>query len=319
MPAATIPPPAVRPPSPPRTNAARGLLPAAASYLLWGAFPLYFDLLADAGAVEIVAHRIAWSFVFCLVGVTLARQWPAVRVALRHRRLVGSLALAGVLVSLNWLTYVYAVVTGHVVDAALGYFINPLITVTLALVFLHERLRRAQTIALAVGVVAVVVLVIGYGQFPWIGVVVAVTFGLYSLAKNRVGGSVTPLVGLGFESATLTPLAVVYVAVLQAAGQGHFTTHGTAYTLLLIGTGIVTAVPLLFFAIGAARLPLATLAFLQYIAPVLQFLVGVGINHEHMPPARWAGFALIWVALVILSADGVRTVRKAQEAMASHR
>jgi chloramphenicol-sensitive protein RarD len=287
----------------------RGLAAAFVAYGLWGVFPLYFHLLEASGAVEIVAHRIVWALVFCLIGITVVRGWPTLLGALRQRRLVGTLLGAGVLVSLNWLIYVYAVVTDRVVDSSLGYFMNPLVTVLLAVIFLHEKLRRAQAAALAIGLVAVAVIVVGMHQFPWIGISLALSFGLYSLAKNRVGGRATPLVGLGIETSAMTPVALVYLVVLQATGHATLTAHGPGYALLLVGTGVVTAVPLLAFAAGAARLSLVTLAMIQYITPTMGFLIGVVLYHEQMGLARWIGFLLIWVALVVLTWDLVAQAR----------
>jgi chloramphenicol-sensitive protein RarD len=293
-----------------RTHEPHGLGATFAAYGLWGLFPLYFNLLTKAGSAEIVAHRIAWTLVFCALGVTLTRGWGRVRTAWRDRRLVGHLALAGVLVSANWLLYVFAVLTGHVVDAALGYFFNPLVTVVLAVVVQRERLRPVQVGALGVGLAAVVVIGVGYGQFPWLGVGLAVTFGLYALVKSRVGQAVGPMVGIGFEAATTAPLAIAYIVVLELLGQGSFIGQGLGHTAALAGTGVVTAVPLLFFAYGAARLPLATVGLIQYITPMAQFSLGVWVFHESMPTARWIGFGLIWVALTLLSADMVRTFRR---------
>jgi chloramphenicol-sensitive protein RarD len=293
-----------------QTSRTSGLSAGLTAHLLWGVFPLYFKLLDQAGALEIVAHRIWWACVVCALCLTVRRAWRDVAAVWRRPRLALRLALAGALISLNWLLYVWAVVNDQVVDAALGYFINPLVTVALAIVVLRERLRRAQWLALGCGAVAVAVIVIGYGQFPWVGLGLAVTFSLYSLAKNRVGHQTTPLVGLGFETAAVTPLALAGLIWFQASGQSHFVGHGTWYTVGLIGTGVITAGPLILFAIGAARLPLSTLALLQYVTPLMQFSIGVWLFHEQMPLARWVGFALIWVALGILSFDGLRAARR---------
>jgi chloramphenicol-sensitive protein RarD len=293
-----------------RTNEPRGLAAGFAAYLLWSVFPLYFELLNAAGPLEIVAHRIVWTLVVCVLGVTVRRSWDKVVAAWRDRRLIGRLSLAGVLISLNWLLYIAAILTGHIVDAALGYFINPLVTVVLALVVQRERLRRLQYIALGIGLLAVVVIVVGYGEFPWIGLGLAGSFGTYALIKNRIGSAVSPLVGLGFEALTLTPVALAYIVVLEVTGTGLFLTHSTGYTLGLMATGAVTAAPLLLFAYGSARLQLATVGLLQYITPIGQFALGVWVFHEAMPWARWIGFGLIWVALVALSADALRSLRR---------
>jgi len=288
----------------------RGLALALAAYGTWGVFPLYFHLLDASGAVEIVAHRLVWTLLFCAVGLSVRRSWAGVRATAANARLTGTLFGAGVLVSLNWLIYVYAVISDHVVDAALGYFMNPLVTVVLALVVLRERLRVAQVAALALGLAAVVVIALGAGQVPWIGLGLALSFGLYSLAKNRVARRVAPLVGLGFETAALAPASLVFLIVLGLTGHGTFTALGPGYALLLAGSGVATAIPLLFFAAGAARLSLVTLALVQYITPTVQFAIGVLVFHERMPPARWAGFVLVWVALVVLTGDLVRRARR---------
>ena len=281
----------------------RGVLLAVSAYALWGAFPFYFKQVAQAGPVEIIGHRILWSFVFCLLGVVLFRALPELRAVVRQPRLRTGLLLAGVLISINWLVYVWGVLTDHIVDTALGYFINPLFTVTLAVLVLRERLRPAQW-------AAVLVIAIGYGQVPWIALALAVTFGLYGLVKNRVGGKVSPLVGLTVETAGLTPFALTYLIWLQAVGAGTFTGHGTLHTVLLASAGVITAVPLLLFAGAAGRIPLSMMGLIQYLAPVLQFAIGVWVNHEVMPLPRWIGFGLVWVALVVLTVDGLRAARQ---------
>ncbi|MDR1807069.1 MAG: EamA family transporter RarD [Propionibacteriaceae bacterium] len=292
-----------------RTNEPRAVGAGFAAYLLWAVFPLYFEALHDAAALEIVAHRVTWTFVFCALGVTVLGAWGQVRTVWRNKPLVGRLALAGALVTLNWLIYVWAVLNDQVVDAALGYFINPLVTVGLGLVVLRERLQRLQYLALGVGAVAVAVIIVGYGHVPWVGLGLAFTFGLYALMKNRVGLRATPVVGLGFEVLALAPLAVGYIVVLEVTGRGQFTGHGAGYTLGLALTGVVTALPLLFFAFAAARVPLATMGMLQYVTPIGQFLLGVLVFHEAMPLARWLGFGLVWVALILLTLHGVRSIK----------
>ncbi len=289
--------------------ASRGVLFGFIAYGLWGLFPLYFDQLADAGALEILAHRVAWTFVFCLIGITVTRQWGNVRAVLAKHKVAGTLAIAGVIVAANWGIYVWAVLVGQVVDASLGYYINPLVTVALAVIVLHEKLRPAQVVALAIGAAAVVVLVVGYGQVPWVALGLALTFAVYSLAKNRVGQHTTPTVGLSIETTALTPFAIAYIVWLQATGVGTFTGHGAAYTWLLLLAGVVTAAPLLFFAASARRVSLTTLGLIQYVTPTLQLIIGLVIGHEVMTPARWLGFALVWCSLVVLTWDSVRTIR----------
>jgi chloramphenicol-sensitive protein RarD len=287
----------------------RGLAAAFAAYGLWGVFPLYFHLLDQSGALEIVAHRIWWTLVFCAIGVTALGAWGKVRAAMADRRLFLGLLGAGVLVSLNWLIYIYAVVSGHIVDGALGYFINPLVTVVIAMIFLRERITIGQGVALGIGLAAVLVIAIGTGTVPWIGFGLALTFGFYSLAKKRIGARVTPFIGLGVEALALAPLSGLYIIFLEVSGNGTWTSISGWYAGLLAAAGIVTAIPLLLFAVGAARLPLVTLAFIQYITPMSQFLIGVVVFHEQMPTVRWIGFGLVWLALVVLSWDTVRRTR----------
>ncbi len=287
----------------------RGYILAVCAYAIWGNFPLYFKLLSAAGPLEIIGHRILWSFVFCLVGVLVFGQWRQLRAVFRNRRLYLGLAAGGVLVSINWLVYVWAVLNDHIVDAALGYFVNPLVTVTLAVVVLRERLRTGQKIAVAIGLAAVVVIAVGYGQVPWVALALALSFGTYGLVKNRVGGTVGPLVGLTAETSLLAPIALVFLVWLQVTGNSSLFGHGTVHTVALIGAGAVTAIPLLLFAGAAARIPLSMLGLIQYMTPVLQFAIGVWINHESMPLPRWIGFGLVWVALVVLTVDGLRSAR----------
>jgi chloramphenicol-sensitive protein RarD len=229
--------------------------------------------------------------------------------ALRTPRALGLLALAAALVAVNWTTYVYGVLTDHVVDTALGYFVNPLVTVLLAVFVLGERLRRAQWVALASGAAAVVVITVGYGRLPWIALALAFSFGLYGLIKNRVGRTVPAVASLAVETLVLLPVAAGYLLVLAAQGTGAFGAHGSWHVVALVSSGVVTAVPLLLFGSAARRLPLSVIGMLQYIAPTMQFLLGVLVFGEQMPPARWFGFALVWVALVVLTADGLRAGR----------
>lgn len=287
----------------------KGLLFAIAAYLLWGAFPLYFEALAPASAFEIIGHRVLWTFVFCLAGVLVWREWGHLREIVANRKLFWGLTGAGVLVTANWSIYVWGVLNDHIVDAALGYFINPLVTVTLAVLVLHERLRTAQKVAVGVGTVAVVVIAIGYGQVPWVALSLAITFALYGLVKKKVGGLVSPLVGLTIETALLTPVALVFLVWLQASGSGHYVSQGPGLTLGLTLAGVVTAIPLLLFAAASSRIPLSMMGLIQYLTPVIQFSIGVWVNHEVMPAPRWIGFGLVWVALVVLTIDSLRAAR----------
>ena len=289
-----------------------GLLLGLGAYVLWGLLPLYFPLLEPAGAVEIIAHRVVWSLLFCVLLLLVTRTWHTLRPVLRSRRILLTLALAGVLVGLNWLVFVHGVLTGHAVDAALGYYITPLVTVGLAVLVLGERLRATQWVALAMGAAAVVVITVGVGGLPWIALTLAGTFGVYGLIKNRVGRSVSAVTSLTVETAFLTPVALAYLAWLGAAGSGAFGAHGTGHALAMVASGVVTAVPLLLFGGAARRLPLSVIGMLQYLAPTMQFLIGILVLDEPMPAARWAGFALVWAALVVLTVDGLRAAHRTE-------
>lgn len=292
-----------------RTSA--GLTAGVTAYALWGVFPLYFPLLEPAEPVEIIAHRVVWSLVFCLVTLVVARSWRQFARLWRRPRTLGLLGVGALFLAVNWTVYVYGVNTGHVVDASLGYFINPLVTVLLAVVFLHERLRPVQWAALALGTVAVLVIALGHGTVPWIAVVLALTFGIYALIKSRVGGHVEAAPGLAAETALLTPLAAAYWAWLAWHGTSTFSAYGGWHAAALASAGVVTAIPLLLFAAAARRLPLSVVGLIQYLTPMLQFTIGVAVQHEEMSGARWAGFALVWAALVVLVVDGTRHRRTA--------
>ena len=297
-------------PSAPRASDRAGLLAGVAAYGLWGALPLYFPLLEPAGAVEIIAHRVVWSLLLCAVLLTATRTWPPLVTTLRSARTMGLLAVAAVLLAANWLIFVFGTLTDRVVDAALGYYINPLVTVALAVLVLHERLRPLQRTALGFGAAAVVVIALGYGQVPWIALGLALSFAGYALLKNLVGRNVGAVPGLAAETLVLTPAALVYLVVLGAIGTGSFATAGGWHALALASSGVVTAVPLLLFNTAARRLPLSVVGMLQYITPTIQLLLGVLVLHEHMPPARWWGFALVWAALLVLTLDGLRSARR---------
>jgi chloramphenicol-sensitive protein RarD len=286
-------------------EARKGLAFGAGSYLLWGLFPVYWPLVKPAGALEILAHRMLWSGVFAALVVTAQRKWGSVVAVVRTPRRLGLLACAAVLVSINWGTYIWAVNHDHVVETSLGYFINPLLTVLLGVLVLQERLRRSQWIALGFGLVAIAVIAVDYGHPPWIAITLALTFGTYGLLKKQVGcGAVE---GFAIETSVQFLPALLYLGVLTSRGQSTFGHHGSDQVVLLVCAGVVTGVPLLMFASAARRLPLSTLGLLQYLAPILQFLFGVLLFHEPMPAAQLVGFVLVWIGLVILSADAVRT------------
>lgn len=289
-----------------RSAARTGLLFGLGAYGSWGLFPAFFPLLKPAGAFEVLAHRIVWTLVF-MVGVLLVAG-----LGRELRRIDGRtwllLAAASALVSANWVIYIFAVNNGHVVDAALGYFINPLVSVALGVVIFGERLNRAQGLALAVATIAVVVLAVEVGAPPWIAFGLAFSFGLYGLVKKIV--PTDPRVSVGVESALAAPFALAYIVVAAVGGHGHFLGQGAGHVALTVLCGPLTAIPLLLFAGAAQRLPLVTLGLLQYLTPAMQMTWGVVVGHEPMPPARWLGFALIWVALAVFTVDAVARSRR---------
>ena len=284
-----------------RTGLGLGLL----AYLLWGAMPLYFLSMRPAGAFEIVGWRVLFSLVFCALLLTAMRGWRAFAAVLRDRRVIRLSGLAGALIYVNWTVYVYASTTDRVVEAALGYFITPIVTVLLGVIVLHERLRVMQWVAVGMSVAAVAVLGLEAGSLPWISLALAASFGLYGLVKKGVGERADVVSGLTLETAWLSPLAVVQLILIGAGPGLAFGRAGTFPTLMLASAGVGTAVPLLLFAASAKRLPLTVVGFLQYLSPLLQFLLGVVVLHEAMPPARLAGFALVWVALLLLIGESV--------------
>ena len=287
-----------------------GLVYAVSAYVLWGILPIYFLVLSPASAWEIVAWRVLFSLVFCGLAIVVMRNWRGLGVVLRDRRVVLTMGLAGALIYVNWQTYVLATVSGHVVEAALGYFINPIVTVFLGVLVQRERLRVAQWVAVGVSVVAVIVLAVGYGSVPWIALILAFSFGFYGLIKKRVGGRVDAVSGLTLETMWLTPVAIVQLIVVGATAGLTIGTVSVWHTVAMVGAGVITAVPLLFFAAASRRLPLIYMGFIQYFAPFIQFLVGVVVLHEAMPPERWVGFGIVWLALAILSVDMIVAARR---------
>jgi chloramphenicol-sensitive protein RarD len=298
----------------PRTVAKTGLIFALCSYGIWGFLPLFFLLLAPSGGFEIVAWRVLFSLVFCAVLILATRSWRPLRSALRNRRTLWTMGLAGVLIYINWQTFVLGALSGHVVETALGYFINPIITVLLGVLVLHERLRAAQWAAVLISFAAVVVLSVGYGRVPWISLILALSFGLYGLIKKRVGGHLDALSGLTLETMWLAPVAIIQLIAVSVISGLTFGTVSPLHTIALIGSGVITAVPLLFFAAASRRLPLTTMGLVQYVAPVLQFIAGVAILREPMPPERWLGFGLVWLALIVLTIDMIAAGRAQRRA-----
>ena len=284
------------------------MLLGVAAYSLWGAFPLYWPLLEPAGAVEILAHRILWSLVTMGVIAVVLRRGPRVRALFVDRRTFTLLALAAVVVTVNWATYIWGVNNGRVVETSLGYFINPLVTVLMGVFILRERLRPLQWVAMGVAAAAVGVLTLDYGRVPWVALILAFSFGSYGLAKKTANvGAIDSLV---VETSVIAPVAAVYVGWLATSGQSSFASHGAGHALLFATTGIVTAIPLICFGGAAIRVPMVTLGLLQYLAPILQFALGVLWFHEDMPAGRWIGFGLVWAALVLFTVEAVTHRRR---------
>jgi chloramphenicol-sensitive protein RarD len=279
-----------------------------AAYLCWGFFPLYWPLLEPAGSLEILAHRFVWSMVFVLVVITAMGKWRTFLVIARDRRLMLILAAASVTIALNWGGFIYGVTNGHVIETSLGYFINPLVTVLLAVFVLKETLRPAQWAAVAIGIIAVVVLTVDYGRLPWVALLVAFSFAAYGFLKKKA--DLGAFEGLGMETAILFPVALAFLVTLQARGELAFGHEGPGNVTLLVGTGVVTAIPLLLFGAAATRLSLTTIGILQYLGPIIQFITGLTIFHEDMTTARWVGFVLVWIALVVFTVDAMTSRRR---------
>jgi chloramphenicol-sensitive protein RarD len=294
------------------TEVRKGYLYGLAAYGMWGFFPLYFKLLQPSPALEILAHRIVWSVVFISLLLAGMRNWRFIGRLVRDRRLLGGVTLAAVLIGVNWATYIYGVNSSRVVETALGYFITPLVVVVFGMTVFGERLRVLQWIAVGVGTLAVAVLTIDYGRLPYIALVLAASFGTYSLVKKRL--ALPPAEGLFVESTVLALPALGYLAWLNASGGAEFGHVSVTHTVLMIISGLATAVPLLMFASAANRVPMVGLGILQYVAPILQLACAVLIFHEPMPAARLAGFALVWLALMVFTVDGIRGARSNRQA-----
>lgn len=291
-----------------------GVLFGIGAYGLWGLLPLYFFVLLPANAIEIVANRVVWSLVFCALLITATRSWPALVAAFRNRAVLGALCLAAFLIALNWLTYAYGVTSGQAVEASLGYFINPLVSVLLGVLVLKEKLRPLQWAAVGIGLVAVGVLTYSYGKLPWIALTLAFSFGLYGFVKKRVGSRVEAITSLSVETMVLAPLAAATMVYLAVTGTDTLTSQGAGHFWLLAASGVITAVPLLFFGAAARRLPMTTIGLLQYVAPLLQFILALLVFKEAMTVDRWIGFGVVWVALLVLTVDMLRTAGRTSAA-----
>ena len=295
----------------PRERALGGVY-AFTAYLLWGFLPLYFLLLAPTGPFELVAWRILLSLAFCAILLTVVRGWARLIAIVRRPPLLLWTAVAGGLIYINWQVYIVAALSGHVIEASLGYFMNPIVTVVLGVVVLRERLRLTQWIAVGVAAVAVVVIVVGYGAFPWIALTLAFSFGIYGLVKKKLGPSVDAVSGLTLESLWLVPVATVILVVVGTTSGLTFGAGGPWHAVLLGLVGVVTAIPLLLFAAGARRVPLTVIGLLQFVAPILQFIIGAWLLGEPMPLERWIGFGLVWLALIVLTIDSLLFARRSQ-------
>ncbi|HEU4336113.1 MAG TPA: EamA family transporter RarD [Nocardioides sp.] len=286
----------------------RGLVFGATAYILWGTFPLYWTLLEPAGALEILAHRIVWSVLTMLVILVLARRVGHFRALLGDRRRLLLISGAAVVITVNWGGYIWGVNNGRVVETSLGYFINPLVTVLMGVLVLGERLRRLQWVAMAIAFVAVVVLTLDYGRPPWVALLLAFSFGTYGLLKKQAG--VGAVESITLETLVIAPFAAAYIAWLVVTGESGFGNHGLGHALLFTTTGIITAVPLMLFGAAAIRVSMVSLGLLQYLAPTIQFALGLLVFDEPMPASRWVGFGLVWVALAIFTVEAVNHRRR---------
>ncbi|GAB2814603.1 EamA family transporter RarD [Alpinimonas psychrophila] len=295
-----------------------GLLYAFGAYGMWGLFPLYFLALLPASPFEIVSYRIIFSLIFCALLLTITRGWRRYVVLLRQRRILLTMALAGVLIYANWQIFIIAVVSNQVLESSLGYFINPIFTVVLGVTILKEKLRPLQWVAVGISFIAVLVLTFSYGKVPWISLALATSFGLYGLIKKQVGPRVDAISGLTMESMWVLPIAILQLVIVGNLVGLTFVGFGVGHTLLLMSSGILTALPLLLFAASAKRLPLTAIGLIQYSTPVVTFLLALFVLHEAMPSSRWVGFILIWVSLLVLTVDMLTSARTARLARAAY-
>jgi chloramphenicol-sensitive protein RarD len=290
-----------------------GLLFGVSAYTLWGLFPLYWPLLEPANPLEIVSHRAVWTLVFCLIVLAATKALKSTLKTLKQPKITIRLFLTSILISINWLVYIWATNNGHVVEASLGYYINPLIIIGFGVILLKEKMRPLQWAAVTIASIGVLVLTIDYGRLPWIALTLAISWGSYGLIKKQLG--LGALEGLAIETLISAFFYLGYLIYIGNQGTGQFG-HSWGLTLLLISAGAVTAIPLLLFNGSTNRLPFTTIGLLQYITPTLQFSVGVWVRHEDMPAARWAGFLIIWVALSTLALDLIKSSRTVNNSLA---
>ena len=286
-----------------KTDTQKGAMYAGFSYLIWGLLPIYWKLLDDVSAKEILASRIVWSFIFMVIILLLTKKWGlflhTIKGFTKNKKQMYSLTIASILVSVNWFIYIWAVNSGHMIEASLGYYINPLVSILLGVIVLKEKLNVYQYISFILATIGVLIISISLGQFPWIAMALALSFGLYGLFKKMI--NVDSTVGLTLETLVITPIAVIYMVVLFINGSNSFLRAGVQTNLLLMGAGVATAVPLLYFAMGVQKIPLSLLGFLQYIAPTLTLILGVFVYHEHFSKMQLLSFIFIWFALTIFS------------------
>lgn len=275
----------------------KGIWYGIAAYAMWGFFPIYWKLLHEVPALQLLGHRIVWSFLLLLAYIFITKQWKEFRSVAFDGKTLRIYTVAGILLSLNWLIYVWGVNAGFIVETSLGYFINPLLSVLFGVIFLRERLRPMQWLPVVIAAIGVTYLTVTYGRLPWIALSLAVSFGLYGLVKKL--SPLGSVYGLTLETGIVFPVAIIYLTFLQAGGSGAFLHDGTTVDLLLVGAGIVTTIPLLMFASAAKQIPLNMIGVLQYFAPTIQFLIGVFIYKEPFDHTRLIGFSIVWLALIV--------------------
>ena len=292
-----------------RHTTRNGFITIIGTYIIWGLLPLYFVMMAPAGPIEIVVARVVFSLLFCALLLPIVRATSDFRRALKDRRIMLVLTAASFLIGANWLIYVMATTSGHTIDVSLGYFINPLVSVVLGVIFLQERLRAAQWVSVAISCIAVLMMSLIYGQVPWTGLGVAFSFGIYGLLKARVAHDVSPIVSLSLETFILAPFGIAALFILNAQGQMTLFSEGPGHFWLLASTGVVTVVPLMLFAAATKALPLSIIGMVQYLGPTIQFILALTVLHEQMSADKVLGLGLIWIALIIFTVDAVRASR----------
>lgn len=291
-----------------RSESSIGLLYGLSAYLIWGSFPLIIAAASFADPFEVVVWRVVFGFIFAALLVSIVGGWKDILQIVKSAQRLKWVAVASLMIYVNWVVYVVAVATGNVIESSLGYFINPLVTVLFAVLLLKEKLRPMQWVALGIGATAVVILTFDYGRLPFIAIALAVSFGIYSLAKNKVGKKIPALQSFTIESGLVVPVALVQLWLVSQSAQ-IMIFSGLVETSILIGFGILTAIPLILFGAAASRVPLSTIGFIQYLTPTIQFSIGFFVFGEPMPAVRWVGFALVWVSLAILTFDALRRKR----------